>query len=364
MTRIADIERLRGVAVAMVVVHHAARFLPGEAARILSAAGWSGVDLFFVISGFVVGASLLRTLPTGATPLDRLRRAGPWLLSFARRRALRLWPLAWATAALAWLLAAALGGEFGSGPQLLRELLSVVTCTYNFHALHHAGERLAWYWSLGVEEQFYAALPLLLLLAPGTRRARLAFAAAGVLLPVLLRPWEVPASPDAFEAWRYPPWARADALFAGVWLAAWRHGQTGHPSPMRAWTSALSWALAAAVFLLPALGPFPWALGGGATALTALSLALVALASGDRGDVLPLPSAPGLLGWLGARSYALYLLHPLALRLVLRLDAGPLLVTAAFTALSLALAEAAHRWVEIPLRGLGTSSPLGAARAA
>ncbi|MBM4381286.1 MAG: acyltransferase, partial [Deltaproteobacteria bacterium] len=68
MARIADIERLRGAAVAMVLVHHAARFLPGETARALSAAGWSGVDLFFVISGFVVGASLLRSLPEGPSP--------------------------------------------------------------------------------------------------------------------------------------------------------------------------------------------------------------------------------------------------------------------------------------------------------
>ncbi len=346
----------------MVLVHHAARFVPGEAARTLSAAGWSGVDLFFVISGFVVGASLLRSLPGGATPLARLRRAGPWLLAFARRRAWRLWPLAWGTAALAWLLAVGLGGEFGSGPQLAREAVAVVTCSYNFFALGHASERLAWYWSLGVEEQFYAVLPLLLLLAAG-RRPVLLLAGAGVLLPVLLRPWEVPPESGGFEAWRYPPWARADALFAGVLLAAWRHGRSDTPAMPRRWASALSWLLAAAVFLVPALGRFEWSLGGGATVLTALSTVLVALAARDSGEVLP--GTAGGLAWLGARSYALYLLHPLALRAVLRLDlpaAGTLL---AFTALSLAVAALAHRYVERPLLHRGApGNPLGQARAA
>ena len=362
MARIADIERLRGVAVAMVLVHHAARFVPGETARALSAAGWSGVDLFFVISGFVVGASLLRSLPEGPTPAVRLRAAGPWLLAFAKRRAWRLWPLAWGTAGLAWLLAVTLGGEFGTGPQLAREAVAVVTCTYNFFALDHAGERLAWYWSLGVEEQFYAALPLLLLLTR-TRRWHLRLAAAGVLLPVLLRPWEVPSAPGAFEAWRYPPWARADALFAGVLLAAWQHGRPSTAAPRPGVVGATSWLLATAVFLLPAAGPFEWALGGGATVLTLLSFLLVALASRNQGDVLP--GAAGLLEWFGARSYALYLLHPLALRAVLRLELPAAGTLAAFTALSVAVAALAHRYVERPLLHRGApANPLGQAHAA
>jgi len=333
----------------MVLVHHAARFLPGEPARALSAAGWSGVDLFFVISGFVVGASLLRTLPQGPGALGRIRSAGPWLLAFARRRALRLWPLAWGTTLLAWLLAVALGGEFGTGSQLAREAISVFTCTYNFFALDHVGERLAWYWSLGVEEQFYAVLPLLLL-ATGTRRLQLALAALGVLLPVLLRPWEVPSAPEAFEAWRYPPWARADALFAGVLLATWRHGRADAAvAASRRSAGLASWALAAAIFLLPALAPFGWALGGGATVLTLLSAALVLLAARGAGDVLPLPGGAGLLEWMGARSYALYLLHPLALRLALRGELPPGATLLAFSLLTLAAADLAHRHVERPL---------------
>ncbi|MBM4380355.1 MAG: acyltransferase, partial [Deltaproteobacteria bacterium] len=292
----------------------------------------------------------------------RLRAAGPWLLAFAKRRAWRLWPLAWGTAGLAWLFAVALGGEFGTGTQLAREAVAVVTCTYNLFALEHAGERLAWYWSLGVEEQFYAALPLLLLLT-GTRRWHLVLAASGVLLPVLLRPWEVPSAPGAFESWRYPPWARADALLSGVLLAAWQHGRSPAARRRLGMVGPVSWGLAVAVFLLPATGPFGWALGGGATLLTLLSFLLVALASRNAGDVLP--GAAGLLEWLGARSYALYLLHPLALRAVLRLDLPASGTLAAFTALSLAAAALAHRYVERPLLHRGApANPLGQARGA
>ncbi|MEN9800264.1 MAG: hypothetical protein RL653_3961 [Pseudomonadota bacterium] len=359
--RVRDIERLRGAAVAMVLVHHLARFVPLPGAPFLAAGGWSGVDLFFVLSGCVVGRSLLQSLPAGGTLRGRLREGAPKLWDFIRRRAFRLWPLAWLTALLATLLAAALGGEFGTPAEVLREGLAVLTCSYNFFALGHDGERLAWFWSLGVEEQFYALLPLLLL-AVGSRRGRTALAALGVALPMAWRPWEVPAAAQAFEQWRYPPWARADALFAGVLLACLVHAR-GAPRPLpRPVAAAASWAGCALVFALPALAPFPWMLGAGATVLTLLGAGLVWLSLPDRGGVL-LGAGP-LLEWLGARSYALYLLHPLALRLALRLDGHPLIAVMAFAALSLATAEAAHRWVERPLRARGVASPLGGARAA
>lgn len=359
--RLRDIERLRGAAVAMVLVHHLARFVPLPGAPFLAAGGWSGVDLFFVVSGCVVGRSLLHALPEGGTLRERLREGAPRLWDFFRRRAFRLWPLAWLTALLATFLAATLGGEFGTPAGLLRESLSVVTCTYNLFALSHEGERLAWFWSLGVEEQFYALLPLLLL-AVGTPRGRLALAALGTVIPCTLRPWAVPDAPGAFEAWRYLPWARADALFAGVLLACVVHAHGTPRSLPRPVVAAASWLACALVFSLPALAPFPWMLGFGATVLTLLGTGLVWLSLPDRGGVL-LGAGP-LLEWLGARSFALYLLHPLALRLALRLDAHPLATVALFAGLAFGLSEAAHRWVERPFRARGASSPLGGARAA
>ena len=358
--RLGDIERLRGAAVAMVLVHHLARFVPGPLAPWFASSGWTGVDLFFVLSGFVVGRSLLGTFPAGATLRTRLDLGLPLLRNFIQRRAFRLWPLAWLTAALGLLLSTLLGGEFGAPGGLLREALAVLTCSYNFFALAHEGERLAWFWSLGVEEQFYALLPLLLL-AVGSARGRVMLAAAGLLVPVLLRPWEVPDSPSAFELWRYPPWARADALFAGVLLACLAHGRSVRTLP-RGLVAAASWAGCAALFALPSVSPHRWMLGGGATVLTLLGAGLVWLCVPDRGGVLS--GAGPLLEWLGARSYALYLLHPLALRLVLRWDAPPATTTLAFSLLTLGLSEAAHRWVERPFRRWGSAWALGAARAA
>lgn len=351
--RLREIERLRGVAVLMVVVHHLARFSPWPAFAALRDGGWTGVDLFFVVSGFVVGASLLRGLPRRGSWRERWSASGRALHGFYVRRALRLFPLAWLWALVPLWLAARLGGGFGEGAAVGREVLAVVTFRYNFFAIGAAGEKLAWFWSLAVEEQFYLVLPLALVLVPW-RRLRVALAVVGVLAVVLFaRPPVVPTDPTglAWKAWRYAPWQRCDALLLGVLVALARDADVlarVRRSLTAGGAAVLSLGLSAAIFALPMAMPFSAALGVGSTAVALLSTALVFAAALDRGLVFEIPGLAAPLEWLGARSYALYLVHPTVLRLVL--ERGPL--TAAtlggFVALTFAAVEASHRWVERP----------------
>jgi peptidoglycan/LPS O-acetylase OafA/YrhL len=153
-----DIEGLRALAVALVVLYHAGvPFLPG---------GYVGVDVFFVISGYLITSHLL-------APEHRS------LARFYARRVRRLLPLAAVvtvvTLAATWLLTSALetrqlgtdavwAALFGMNLHLAQQGVDYQAADQDASALQH-------FWSLAVEEQFYLVWPLLLLLIRGRRKA-------------------------------------------------------------------------------------------------------------------------------------------------------------------------------------------------
>ncbi len=163
----ADIQALRAIAVLLVVVNHIwAVRLPG---------GYVGVDVFFVISGFLITAHLL----------GEVARSGRVSLSaFYARRARRLLPAALVVAlvsiaaSLVWLPAdrwERIGREtFGASAYFLNWLLAASSVDYS--AQTEAATPVQHYWSLSVEEQFYLLWPLTLIAivwAIGRRRCRL-----------------------------------------------------------------------------------------------------------------------------------------------------------------------------------------------
>ena len=166
-----EIQALRALAVALVVVYHLwPTALPG---------GFIGVDVFFVISGFLITALLLREIEhTGTVSLSR----------FWARRARRILPAALFTL-LCSLVATLALVPINLWPQLLSELLASTAYVQNWHLASQAVDYFAvaeqtdspvkHYWSLALEEQFYLVWPVLLLLAAPTRRA-LTVAIAGV----------------------------------------------------------------------------------------------------------------------------------------------------------------------------------------
>jgi peptidoglycan/LPS O-acetylase OafA/YrhL len=182
----ADIDGLRAVAIAAVLAYHFGLRVPG---------GYGGVDVFFVISGFLITGIIKSELEAGTFSLAQ----------FYVRRIRRILPAltvclvvttAFATAVLFPL-------DF---KDYARSLLSALVSISNFYFMQRTGyfdseatsRPLLHTWSLGVEEQFYAAFPLLLIFLFSSHRKAVA-AALAVLASTSLAwsAWRVEAAPDA-----------------------------------------------------------------------------------------------------------------------------------------------------------------------
>jgi len=243
------LDLLRALAIIVVVIYHAALFgfkLPGRVDRF----GWIGVDLFFVLSGYLIGGQLL-------APLARDRRIN--LGRFFARRALRIMPAYFAVLAIYFLLPP--WREYSEMSQpLWKFLLSVQNIAL------HGGTAFSHAWSLAVEDQFYLALPFLLLFL--YRRPRLA-----IIIPCLiviggigLRGFLAAQNPSVdggsvsfsgFQAWiYYPTWTRLDPLLFGVVLGAIEQFRP------RWWQRLVNWA---PWLWLPGLGLIAYALYLGET---------------------------------------------------------------------------------------------------
>src|ERR1035437_3646638 len=145
-----DVQGLRAIAVLLVVAFHAGLPVPG---------GFVGVDVFFVISGFVIAGLLLRELDTtGGVDLGR----------FYTRRIRRLFPALALLVAVVALVSLVLASPFGSSPLTAKTGLGAVLFTANFAIYLTTGgyfdapagtNALLHTWSLSVEEQFYVVFP-------------------------------------------------------------------------------------------------------------------------------------------------------------------------------------------------------------
>jgi len=220
------IDLLRALAILTVMLYHITSH--GIAMPALVEQGWMGVDLFFVLSGYLIGWQLLRGYAHGTPP-----RWGDFMLG----RALRILPAYYAVLALYVLLP---GAREGGG---LQPLWKFVTFTFNLWPDWEQGAAFSHAWSLCVEEHFYWLLPpVLWLLArrPGVLPIALT-AAAIVAGGMLLRGWlwqakvvpylasgDAAAAMDGFVSNIYDPtWTRLDGLLAGVLLAAVRAFRPG-----------------------------------------------------------------------------------------------------------------------------------------
>jgi peptidoglycan/LPS O-acetylase OafA/YrhL len=181
--------------------------LPGEVHRF----GWIGVDLFFVLSGYLIGGQLLAPIARGQ---------GIKLGRFFARRALRILPAYLVILAIYFLLPS--WREYPEMFPLWKFLLSVQNIGLR------GGTAFSHAWSLAVEDQFYLLLPLVLLLVIRARRAAVIVPCAIVLGGLALR-WflafknlgETGVGFRGFQTWiYYATWTRLDPLVFGVGLAA------------------------------------------------------------------------------------------------------------------------------------------------
>jgi peptidoglycan/LPS O-acetylase OafA/YrhL len=193
-----------------VVIYHAGIMgfpLPGRVHRF----GWIGVDLFFVLSGYLIGGQLLAPI---------VRGQGIRFGRFFARRALRILPAYLVVLAIYALLPS--WREYPEMSPLWKFLLSVQNIGLR------GGTAFSHAWSLAVEDQFYLLLPLVLLLIIHWRRAALIVPCAIVLGGLALRAFlafqnmnETGVSFRGFQTWiYYATWTRLDPLVFGVALAA------------------------------------------------------------------------------------------------------------------------------------------------
>src|SRR5216117_3811472 len=206
------LDLLRALAIIVVVIYHAALFgfkLPARVDRF----GWIGVDLFFVLSGYLIGGQLL-------APLARDQRMNLGL--FFARRALRIMPAYFVVLAIYFLLPSSREYSEMSQP-LWKFLLSIQNIAL------HGGTAFSHAWSLAVEDQFYLALPFLLLFLYRRPRTAIIIPCLLVVGGIALRTFLAAQNPSVdggvsfrgFQAWiYYPTWTRLDPLVFGVVLAA------------------------------------------------------------------------------------------------------------------------------------------------
>ncbi|GCL66254.1 acyltransferase family protein [Pseudaquabacterium pictum] len=343
-----EIDGLRAVAIVPVVLYHAG--VPGFGG------GYVGVDVFFVVSGFLITGILLRALQAGQFSL----------LLFYERRIRRLLPalvavLVASTAAASWLLFPTELNGFG------RSLAATALFLANVHFMRDAGyfaapaesQPLLHMWSLAVEEQFYLLFPLVL--AAGWRWFRPRLLAVMLVLAALsfaYALWLLAHKPDhAF----YATPSRAWELLVGVALAM----VTLHRRPRRVigprTASALT-LLGLALICVPVATYSETTRFPGAMALPpVMGAALVLLAAPDSDRLISrlLTNAPVRL--TGLMSYSLYLWHWPVIVFCKTLAIQPL--TAGQTALMLAavvaLALCSWRFIEQPFRRGGSATGPG-----
>jgi peptidoglycan/LPS O-acetylase OafA/YrhL len=321
--RIASLDVVRGLAILMVIATHNPVF-PGShgllytplvvAARI----GWSGVDLFFVLSGFLVGGLLMR---------EQKQTGGIDAAHFLMRRAFKVWPSYFAflaAYAAAQILDARSGGTAGSrAGALARDLWPNLVHVQNYFA---STSQLGWLWSLAVEEHFYLALPWILMwvfrpAAPRAAARRIAVVSATIAVGCLLLRARAgrlaPPSPATPYLHVFPTHLRADSLFAGVllaYIAEFRGHWMQRLRPVRyvllavglaPWFACYVFADREQVLL------YPW----GLTLLYLGSACVVAFAhlqhlespAGSRGRLRRWVVT--VVAWIGVRSYCIYVWH-------------------------------------------------------
>jgi len=302
---------LRGVAAGAVLLFHLWQFggqpewrLLGYPLHGLAQCGYLGVDLFFVLSGFLLGLPFLAAV--------RGLRPWPGLGTYIVRRARRVLPALWVQivllCAIGWVVSGA--PPFGLRTALLHGL-------FLQHLARDAGVVNPVYWTLPVEWWFYFTLPLLAL---GFRWLRWWVLLAGVLLFVLLfrlwcaewlaaGRWDIGFNYGSIMHLR----ARYDEFFLGV-LAAWFH--LAAPGASRARGLFAGLALAGLLALVPSLSArgdlfvradYPWVLAH----YTVVGTLLAGLVWGAAGGVRWLDAlfANRFVAWLGLISYSLYLWH-------------------------------------------------------
>ncbi len=325
--RIISLDIVRGIAVLLVLFDHmpAATNPTASFAEVVASSlgriGWVGVDLFFVLSGFLISRLLFQELEkTGRIRLGRF-----WL-----RRGFKIWPsyfAAYGSLVVLWVIS---NRVFHMGDGQDRQLLSHIAPNLVFVQNYFPFSwRWPHSWSLAVEEHFYIVLPIVLVLAntfPGVAARRLRYpsifrvgvavciaALLGRLFTIFV--WPAPHGDQAWLSTYYPSHARADGLVLGVMLGYAAHERLSLLDWIRKYSMQLilfAVACVAVVYVYPVNdSTFTYTAGFSLLALAFTGVVGAAFVHPSGGTAGPKWRAaiPRLIAELGVYSYTIYLSH-------------------------------------------------------
>lgn len=303
--RLPGLDTLRALAIVLVFMNHYLLFVSdGDAFGFWGEIGWTGVDLFFALSGYLIGNQIFAALRS---------EQGFSLRHFYARRFLRTLPNFYVVLALFYLWPGF------RGESALLPIWKFLTFTQNINLT--PGTAFSHAWSLCVEEQFYVLLPAVALLIAACRKSLLwawVAVAASFITGMLVRSYlwnEYVLLPHGslgyYKYIYYASWCRFDELVAGVALALLKNY---HPA---AWSRLISYgnrsllaglagtALMLFVFFSNHYAYWITVLGYPALAISFSLLLIAALSPGSVLYTVRVPGAASLAVW----SYAIYLLH-------------------------------------------------------
>jgi peptidoglycan/LPS O-acetylase OafA/YrhL len=359
--RIPELDGLRGMAILLVLVAHyfavpgigAASLLNGYWFRL----GWTGVDLFFVLSGFLIGGILL-----GA------RDSPNYFKTFYARRFFRIIPLYYAWI-LIYVVLSVFGWNFlssrvGSVQKIDISILAHFLFLQNFHEFLKGTVSFWWFsstWSLAVEEQFYLVAPLLVRYLP-KRALALVLVLVTFSAPILRFVIRNGFSEGPWLAYRLMP-CRADSLAVGLLAALlWNNPKA------RAWLETHALVLYGLFAILFGGVAYLWrwqsdpllllTQTAGYTWLALFFAVLLLLVLSRRASLLAALMRLGFLREIGGVSYCIYIIHTAvflfchqlllhALPVVTDVKAAAVTFLAAF--MTYAMAKLSWRFFEQPL---------------
>ena len=359
-----DIQGLRAVAVLLAVAFHAGLHVPG---------GFVGVDVFFVISGFVITGMIQREMSS----TGRFRFG-----KFYLRRFKRLTPALALMVAVTMILTFLLLSPFGTQQQAAQTGIGAMLLVANFVIARSTGDYFAppagsnpllHTWSLSVEEQFYLMFPAVLIFGwmlshrarriPWIRGRQIPWVTVLVGTAALISFWLAMAGVSAlgplapstkYLVGFYGPFTRAWEFAVGALLAlvaTSRSLRSGRHAQVAAWLGA--GLLAASASMINGATPFP-----GPWTLLPVGGTLLLIAAGTHHTTwVNRALALSAMAKVGDWSYSIYLWHwPLRVFAVYLWPQAPFAAVLAVT-LSILPAVASYRWVEQPIRRLPPLTP-------
>lgn len=317
-----------------------AAILGPEVARAVRTNGWVGVQLFFILSGYLITTLLLR---------EEARYGRVDLRAFWMRRILRIWPLYYLTVFLTFIVMPAIDGRLArpAGSAMIDSHLAWFSAFLGNWSMIRLGtvgdDAVSILWSVCVEEQFYILCPMVV--AVLGRRWRLPAVVSMIGLAVAYRSWTASGRPEQL-AIQYDTIAQLDTMLSGVALALWLDGRSTPPRMPR------FSGLAIVVLVVAILGKSELAHVTRArrtwdfVLIWVAGLGVVAHAVLRDGRLARLLANPRIV-WLGRISYGLYMYHEIAFWATRRAGGWASSNVPAF-GLTIALAAGSYYGIERP----------------